>query len=107
MGSLPSRTNLTLVPAKALRSPNGKKCWVAATGMADVQVLGQGDQEIAEAVAVRPRATVLRVEEGLRLERPVQQMHAVFGAAHGLVRRVEIGFHVDEQRGPACRCRSP
>ena len=41
------------------------------------------DEEVADLIAGGSRAARLRVEQGVGLEGPVEQVDTVFGAAHG------------------------
>ncbi len=65
----------------------------------EIGVLGQLGQERPDAVAFRALAVRSGVENRARLEGPVQQVHAVLGAAHRVHGRVEIGRHIDQQGG--------
>ncbi len=55
---------------------------------------GQGGEEGAESDPFGTIAAWLRVEQGVSLEGPVQQVDGVFGVAHRVLGHVEIGRHV-------------
>ena len=61
--------------------------------------LSQGFQEGSESIAIRALAVWLGVEDGVRLERPIEQVDRPTSVAHRLLGRFEIVGHVDEDRG--------
>ncbi len=61
--------------------------------------LGQRLQEHPDAVAVRSAAAFLRMEQGLGLEGPVQQVDGVARALHCALGGGEVVGGVDDQRG--------